>query len=57
MTKDYSCEVVVSEVLGKIAELDLSDFAAHDVRVRGRQARVRVYTINSIRELGTVMVR
>src|SRR5665213_1132182 len=51
LTKDYSCEAVISEIVQKTADLSLSNFAAYDVHVRGRQAPVHIYAIDSIRSL------
>lgn len=51
LTKDYNCEAVISEIVQKTADLGLSNFAAYDVHVRGRQAPVHVYAIDSIRSL------
>jgi len=57
LTKDYSCEVVISEIVRRTANLNLGNFAAHEVQVRGRQAAVQVYTINSIGSLKLAMLQ
>jgi adenylate cyclase len=51
LTKDYSCELLVSDVVAQTAELDLSAFPMHDVQVRGRDAQLVVRTIKTVRDL------
>jgi adenylate cyclase len=51
LTKEYSCELLVSDVVAQTAELDLSAFPMHDVQVRGREAHLIVRTIKSVRDL------
>ena len=51
LTKRYKCELVVSDEVATKAEIDLSTFALHNVRVRGRQAYIKVRTIEVIRAL------
>lgn len=51
LTKEYTCELVVSDVVATTAELDLSAFTMHDVRVRGRETQISVRTIKTIRDL------
>jgi predicted nucleotide-binding protein len=55
LTKDYSCEAVISENIQKATDLNLANFAAHEVQVRGRQASVQVYTIKCIRMLQSAL--
>jgi adenylate cyclase len=55
LTKDYSCEAVISEIIQKATDLNLANFAAYDMQVRGRQAPVQVYTIKSIRMLQSAL--
>jgi adenylate cyclase len=51
LTKEYSCEVLVSDVVARTAELDLSAFPMHTVQVRGREAQLDVWLIKTARDL------
>jgi adenylate cyclase len=48
LTKDYSCQLVVSETVAATAEIDLSGFPEHEVRLRGREAPLGVRVIGEI---------
>jgi adenylate cyclase len=45
LTKDYACQLVVSEAVAIRAALDLSEFAADEVTVRGRDEKLRIRII------------
>jgi adenylate cyclase len=51
LTKEYKCELVVSDEVARTAEMDLSTFALRNVQVRGREAHIKVRTIEAIRAL------
>ena len=51
LTKDYGCELVVSEIVAATAEIDLAAFAAHEVQVRGREAPLGVRVIREMAQL------
>jgi adenylate cyclase len=50
-TKDYGCELVVSEEVGRRAGLDLAAFPREDLAVRNRAAEVPVRIIQQVSEL------
>jgi adenylate cyclase len=50
-TKDYGCELVVSEEVGRRAGLDLSAFQREDLAVRNRAAQVPVRIIEQVSQL------
>jgi adenylate cyclase len=50
-TKDYGAELVVSEDVGRYAEIDLSAFPGHDLAVRNRAGRVSVRVIARVAAL------
>lgn len=51
LTKDYECQIVVSEAVGIAAEIDLAAFADHEVHVRGRAAPLSVRVIKAAASL------
>jgi adenylate cyclase len=51
LTKDYQCQIVVSEAVGIAAEIDLAAFADHEVHVRGRAAPLTVRVIRAAASL------
>jgi len=51
LTKDYTCQLVVSEDLARRARVDLSAFPAHEVAVRGRTTAMRIYSIARAEDL------
>jgi adenylate cyclase len=51
LTKEYSCELLVSDVVATTAKLDLSAFPMHTVQVRGREAQLNVWMIKTARDL------
>jgi adenylate cyclase len=50
-TKDYAAQLVVSDVVAKHANLDLSHFPAHDLAVRNRAETVAVRVIDRVEQL------
>jgi adenylate cyclase len=56
LTKDYGCELVVSETVAATAGIDLADFAAHEVQVRGREAPLRVRVVGEMAQLAALDV-
>ena len=52
-TKDYAAELVVSEVVARHANLDLSPFPAHDLTVRNRAGQIAVRVIDRVANLPT----
>jgi adenylate cyclase len=51
LTKDYGCEIVVSEAVGATAGIDLASFPYYSVRVRGRDAPLTVRVIKEAKAL------
>jgi adenylate cyclase len=45
MTKDFACELVVSDDLARMAMIDLSNWPAHEISVRGRTTAMTVRAI------------
>jgi adenylate cyclase len=45
LTKEYDCQLIVSEDVARCAGVDLSRFPARDVAVRGRTGTIRVYLV------------
>jgi adenylate cyclase len=52
LTKEYGCELVVSEAAGTRAGFDLSAFPRHEVEIRGRRGVLAIRTIACAAELG-----
>src|SRR5207253_8013842 len=51
LTKDYGCQFVVSETVAATAEIDLTRFPYHEVRVRGRETPLGVRVIGDMAQL------
>jgi len=45
LTKKYGVRAVVSEVVARGAGLDVAEFEAHEIEVRGRQAMLTVFAL------------
>jgi adenylate cyclase len=56
LTKEFSCELLVSDAVAQTAGVDLSAFPVHTVQVRGRQGQLNVSMIKSARELNSATV-
>jgi len=54
LTKDYGCQLVVSDATAATAEVDLTGFPQHEVRIRGREASLRVRVIGNMAAIGRV---
>jgi adenylate cyclase len=51
LTKQYSCDLVVSELVSEQAGLGQTDFPRHDITVRNREAPLRVVIIDEAQRL------
>ncbi len=51
LTKEYGCELVVSEAVVLRAGLDLSDFPHREIEIRGKRETLAVRTLNRAAEL------
>jgi adenylate cyclase len=47
LTKEYSCQLVVSDVVGTVAGVPLGDFPGHDTQVRGLSAPLAIRAVDS----------
>ena len=53
LTKEYGCQLVVSEIVAATAEVDLAAFPEHKAQVRGREALLAVRIVSGMEELLT----
>ena len=51
LTKDYACQLVVSETVATAAGVDLSHFPRHLIQVRGRAEPLTIYVIEDASQL------
>jgi adenylate cyclase len=51
LTKDYACQLVVSEMVARRADVDLSSFPRHEIKVRGRDEPIDIRVVMSARDL------
>jgi adenylate cyclase len=51
LTKDYACQLVVSEAVAEHAKVDMSDFASHQIMVRGREEALLIRVVPDARVL------
>jgi len=51
LTKEYDCELVVSEEIVERAALDLSDFPRHEIDIRGKREMLAVRTLDRAADL------
>jgi len=47
LTKEYECQLVVSEIVGVTAGIPLTDFPSHNIQVRGLSAPLTIRAIDS----------
>jgi len=47
LTKEYNCQLVVSEIVGTAAGIPLGDFPRHDIQVRGLSTPLVIRAIDS----------
>jgi adenylate cyclase len=57
LTKDYGCELVLSEEVAARARLDVSDHARHELTVRNREAPLAVFVVPSAQRLAERLAR
>jgi len=57
LTKDYGCDLVLSEEVAARAGLHLSDHARHEVTVRNREAPLAVFVVPDARRLAERLAR
>jgi adenylate cyclase len=51
LTKEYRCQLIVSEAIGTIAGVPLGDFPRHEVQVRGLSVPLAIRVIDSAARL------
>jgi len=51
LTKEYGCELVVSETVAMLSGLDLSAFPRHQIEIRGKREMLTVRTLDRAAEL------
>lgn len=51
LTKDFDCEMIVSQQVVEWAGLDFSNHELHTIEVRGRQKPVKVYAVRNAKEI------
>lgn len=51
LTKEYDCQLIVSETVGVTAGISLGGFARHEVQVRGLSAPLAIRVIDSAAKL------
>jgi adenylate cyclase len=56
-TKEYGCELVVSQALADAAEADLGAYPAHEIRVRGREAPLAIRVVPKMAELASAQAQ
>jgi adenylate cyclase len=49
LTKEYGCQLVISEQVAEQAEVDVSSCPRHELTVRNRRESLTIYIINDIR--------
>jgi adenylate cyclase len=54
-TKIFDCPLIVSESVAEESRLDLSEFAAHSVDLRGRDAPIAVYAVSDLDRLAVLL--
>jgi adenylate cyclase len=48
LTKEYTCQLVISEEVAKLAAVDMSSFPRHELAVRNRRELLTIYVINDV---------
>jgi adenylate cyclase len=57
LTKDYACELVLSEEVATRAGLDVSDHVRHELTVRNREAPLAVFVVPNTQRLAERLAR
>jgi hypothetical protein len=52
LTKEYDCQLVISEIVGEMGGIVVDSFPSHDIQVRGRSAPLTVRVVGSAAALG-----
>jgi adenylate cyclase len=54
LTKEYACQLVVSDLVGRMAGVDLADFPMHEIQLRGRHAPLAIRVVDTAAALGWI---
>ena len=57
LTKEYGCQLVISEEVAKHAGVNVDSFPCHDLTVRNRREALTIYVIKDVREAAGQTVR
>lgn len=47
LTKEYACQLVLSDIVGATAEMPLDDFPSHEIQIRGFSAPLTIRVVGS----------
>ena len=50
LTKEYGCQLVISEEVAKHAGMNVDSFPCHDLTVRNRREALTIYVIKDVQE-------
>jgi adenylate cyclase len=51
LTKEYGCQLVISEQVAKHAGINVDLFPRHDLTVRNRREALTIYIVNDVQTL------
>ena len=51
LTKEFKCQLVVSDEVARLANVDLSSFPNENATIRGREEKMKIYIIERARDL------
>ena len=51
LTKEYQCQLVISDAVGHYAQLDVSGFERHEIEIRGRLEPLTIRVIGDAQDL------
>ena len=58
LTKEYSCQLIVSDVVVAMAGLDTNGFKRHELTVRNRREALAIFVVENVKQLdNTVSAR
>lgn len=51
LTKEYDCQIIISDLVAERAGIDVSVFERHELMVRNRREPIAIRTINDVEQL------
>jgi adenylate cyclase len=51
LTKEYRCQLVISEEVARHAGLEVASFPRHEISVRNRRETLAIYVIDDVRDI------